>query len=80
MYLLTHSIARGALKTSFWREITKWCALRTIAEAIIRAKSQKYGHFTGDFLKTPAYTSVPVLIQAGWSHCSQGQNSKLTQT
>ena len=28
------------------REITKRCALRTIAEAIIRAKSQKYGQFS----------------------------------
>ena len=38
--------ARGALKTSFRREITKRCTLRTIAEAIIQAKSQKYGRFS----------------------------------
>ena len=37
---------QGALKISFRREITKRCALRTIAEAIIRAKSQKYGQFS----------------------------------
>ena len=60
---------QGALKTSFRREIAKRCALRTIAEAIIQAISQKYRRFTGDFLKTPVYTAVPVFIQAGWSHC-----------
>ena len=32
-------------------------------EAIIRAKSQKYGRFTGDFLKTHVYTGMPVLYR-----------------
>ena len=30
---------------------------------MIRAKSQKYGRFTGDFLKTPTYTGVPLFIR-----------------
>ena len=42
---------QGALKTSFRREITKRFALRTIAEAIIRAKLQKFGCFTAIFSK-----------------------------
>ena len=65
--------SQGALKTSFRREITKRCAIRTIAEAMIQAKSQKYGRFTGSFLKAPVRacicTGVPVFIRVGWSHC-----------
>ena len=56
---------QGALET-FRRDITKRCALRTIAEANIRAKSQKYGRFTGNFLKMLVYTGVPISIRAGF--------------
>ena len=37
-------------------------------EGIIRAKPQKYGHFTGNFLKKLVCTGVPVFIRAGSSH------------
>ena len=48
---------QGALKTSFGQEIMKRCALRTIAKAIIWAKSQK----KGDFRKMPVHTSVRIF-------------------
>ena len=37
----------------------------TVTNNIIRAKSQKYGRFTGNFLKMLVYTGVPISIRAG---------------
>ena len=60
--------SQGGSETSFRREIMKRCVFRTIAEAIIWAKSQSYRRFTGDFLKMPVYIGVPVFIRAGFPH------------
>ena len=64
---------QGALKTSFRQEITKRCALRTIAEAIIRAKSQIwafYGRFSQNariYERACIYTGGSVTLQCGGS-------------
>ena len=34
-----------------------------------RAKSQKYGRYTGNFPQMPVYTGVPVFLRGTWAHC-----------
>ena len=56
----------GCLKTSFRRDITKRCALRTIAEAIVKEKSQIYGLFSQNariYGRARIYTAGFVTLQ-----------------
>ena len=43
-------------------------ALNVHKNTKIRAKSRKYGRYTGDFPQMPVYTGIPVFIRATWAH------------
>ena len=39
----------------------------------IRAKSQKYRRYTGNFPQMPVYTGASVFIRATWAHCFRSE-------